>query len=74
MVLWASSMLLWLGSVLTGVQQPQCLQALGDLLPGLARSFFYLSWQLLNSQFDSWFPSIFLPVTRPRRHAGTTQR
>ena len=39
-LLWASSMLLWLGSVLTGVQLPQCLQAPGDLFSGAAESFF----------------------------------
>lgn len=45
-LLWASFMLLWLGGVLSGMQQ--CLQTLKHLLPALARSFFFnLSWQLL---------------------------
>lgn len=42
-LLWASSLLLWLGGVLTGVQRPQHLQALGDLLLGPAGSFFIIS-------------------------------
>lgn len=49
--LWASFMLLWLGSVLSGMQQ--CLQTLKHSLPVLARSFFQPLMAAFGYQIDS---------------------
>lgn len=68
-------MLLWVGSVLTGMQQPQHLQALGDLIQGLSESFFktHGSYLISSLTLGFYFPSSHQAQTTCWDHPKMTE-